>query len=1685
MKKNHIRSLLGMLLALCLLLTMLPVMGLSVFAAETPVTLTLASAAAQDSETRYLLYFTLSGATVDDLVGSSSGNLWNNNTVYVDGVATTTGVNYVKSGEKLLLCLKYEAVQSGSTTGASITEHILKIPAGTVLSYEYTVAADLYFRIKGTSVTALTPATLTVTETGAQDASARYLIHTTMYTEDGVACDSVGFSGFTAYVDGVATTHSAMRLDQKGVANDGGLYFLIPYAVLGGAGTAASMGIHTVELRANTVIGSYILTDDVMIAIRNGTTGVVASEVTGRPIGMRGYSSAQGHWRVTPSFDQVPTGGDSFFYGLDIQRENFASSVVEFYRNGTGFMFICWASGTEAPADGATITAKAGTAVNGDCTAVLHLPEDLTVKYHAATAQWYYLPNAEATVTLELDAASSSATGLYFNGDNAFATPAWGTQSTYATPDSGVFINGSRISCTFQNYASGKWYLGDMGDVTFSVGDEMVIKGYFHQNSQNVDTYFEELTLQFDGTKWRLPSEDDDTTHLTITAYSHASTDNGQWRIFLKASALPTASAEYQGLTVETNGITITDKNNCFYKTGDYFMIVCYGSGTAAPADGATITIRAGVATSRVDPTQKITLDEDFTVQYHAARATWYLVGTTATPLVTTTLSLSGEQTGVSGIYLNGDNIYETPAWGNHLSAADITSGVYFNGNFVSGALFQNYANGKYYLGSFGTATAAGDTLRICGNFVNKNVGRVVCFTDITFVWTGNRWAEIVIPDEADVTLSLNTDNPNASTNGIYLTASDSLPVSGWSSNVLPTWVYGQQNGVLLNGVMTEVYLRKFSEGNYYVCLVDKGVSIETGDVVTVQGAFTYEGYTVQFNTIDLLWNGSQWCLVQTVTPSTLNSGLDFNVTPTDPLAYNGDWSCNYYFMEGGVWVNGVFNADVNSRLVKLGASRYYVAAFSAAVGDTVTVDGMITDGTNVVRIARTNFLKTESGWTITEADTYDKTLTFSLVPDLSMVDGDLHLTFALSTGIAGQLGTATYRGLSIAMGNTVYNPAFTKDEYGNLVAVIPSANLPIGDFTAVVKKGVLTADDNAVTMFVNRETSAYVNGYGIGVEDYVTYTEDTSTVGSGSVSSVTFTVTDATVTGRLTAVGEDSGVFVNGARVKAAVTKSGTTITVNFAKAIATGDTVMLTGLWMTGDARLSLASSAAKWDGSDYAAVTGDLTFEKAMSVADSSYLLEGTVTVNGETAQSGTALHKAGKYTVVRTFVDRCVTVSLLLYREGDLNLDNTIDILDVVLQKRYETDNTIDVCNDAATDSYTLRVDILATTKTGDFLPSGLLGETGANTFITSVTDTNAGTVVIGMADSNNGYRPDTDSFNDYGFDWVIDLNVDRPIKILQLTDTQIIDAAQERTEDRLGASSDAAWATDKMDEVLFDCLRATVLEAKPDLILMTGDNIYGEFDDAGTSLQALIEVMESLQIPWAPIYGNHDNESRMGVAWQNAQLQNATYCLFVPRHEIGGNGNYSIGIAKNGELQRAVYMMDTNYCGASEESDDLVKKSLGFTDAQKEWVLNLGLRVNSVAGKTIPSILGYHVENHEVWLGAIAAGYEDGAADLNSIQYTLGEDVTAQPGDLGFKFGRHNGYKEEGWLEILQTIGADGTFFGHQHVNSLSVMYGGIRWTYGLKTGAYDQHPSQMGGTLITLSDDGSTFTLSHVITMTE
>ena len=336
------------------------------------------------------------------------------------------------------------------------------------------------------------------------------------------------------------------------------------------------------------------------------------------------------------------------------------------------------------------------------------------------------------------------------------------------------------------------------------------------------------------------------------------------------------------------------------------------------------------------------------------------------------------------------------------------------------------------------------------------------------------------------------------------------------------------------------------------------------------------------------------------------------------------------------------------------------------------------------------------------------------------------------------------------------------------------------------------------------------------------------------------------------------------------------------------------------------------------------------------------------------------------------------------------------------------------------------------------------------------------------------------------DFVLEVESGRDVVILQLTDTQIIDPGQARTEERLGNTTPLTEQSKYAN--CYRYIEDAVNKTNPDLILMTGDLVYGEFDDSGEILKGLISYMENLGIPWAPIFGNHDNESMMGVTWQCEQFEQAKNCLFK-RNDLTGNGNYSIGIVQDGELIKTVFMMDSNGCtnaysdgygacnAAGEQltynEGEKIKTEIGFGSDQIDWLEEKCKFIDAATGGTVGKLLAFHIPIAEFATATYEAGYQSSFALDNAELYTIGQDVTAQNGDFGTKGEAFKGiHSEYGLWSILKKYNFEGVFCGHSHQNSVSVLYDGIRLTFGLKTGTFDRYlASKLGGTKITVNKD--------------
>ena len=313
------------------------------------------------------------------------------------------------------------------------------------------------------------------------------------------------------------------------------------------------------------------------------------------------------------------------------------------------------------------------------------------------------------------------------------------------------------------------------------------------------------------------------------------------------------------------------------------------------------------------------------------------------------------------------------------------------------------------------------------------------------------------------------------------------------------------------------------------------------------------------------------------------------------------------------------------------------------------------------------------------------------------------------------------------------------------------------------------------------------------------------------------------------------------------------------------------------------------------------------------------------------------------------------------------------------------------------------------------------------------------------------------------DFIVEVEENRDIVVLQLGDPQIIDAAQKRYPDRLTAKANNYWATDKIEERCYGYIRETIQATNPDFIFITGDLVYGEFDDKGTSFLSFIEFMESFSIPWAPVFGNHDNESAKGVEWQCEQLENAEHCLFK-KGDVTGNGNYTVGIMQGGILKRAFVMLDTHG----------YLRSAGLLEDQVEWFSDEVTQIKNSA-KDAKISFAMHIQP-AIFKDVYAQyGFTNSGTKDNPI------DIDKQDDKAETDFGYIGANLKSAWdsnyavWNVMKELGLDSIFVGHEHANSASVVYQGVRFQFGQKSSTYDRvnYVTDNGDIVCSHSEEGA------------
>jgi hypothetical protein len=218
---------------------------------------------------------------------------------------------------------------------------------------------------------------------------------------------------------------------------------------------------------------------------------------------------------------------------------------------------------------------------------------------------------------------------------------------------------------------------------------------------------------------------------------------------------------------------------------------------------------------------------------------------------------------------------------------------------------------------------------------------------------------------------------------------------------------------------------------------------------------------------------------------------------------------------------------------------------------------------------------------------------------------------------------------------------------------------------------------------------------------------------------------------------------------------------------------------------------------------------------------------------------------------------------------------------------------------------------------------------------------------------------------------------------------------------------------------------------PDLVVLTGDNIDSRsktVSDVRKAIDNIAGPMEKRRIPWAIVFGNHDEEH--GNMSKTDMMK--TYIAYPYNiSQIGFNslnrvGNYNLIINSSTSETPIfnIYMLDSGgYSELSKEYDYIYPNQIA-------WYKKTSSELRHKFNKIIPSLMFFHIplpEFKEAWESGTAVGQrneEECSPKINSGLFD----------------------------ELVRTGDVKGVFVGHDHINDYVGELKGIKLGYSRSIG---------------------------------
>ena len=255
--------------------------------------------------------------------------------------------------------------------------------------------------------------------------------------------------------------------------------------------------------------------------------------------------------------------------------------------------------------------------------------------------------------------------------------------------------------------------------------------------------------------------------------------------------------------------------------------------------------------------------------------------------------------------------------------------------------------------------------------------------------------------------------------------------------------------------------------------------------------------------------------------------------------------------------------------------------------------------------------------------------------------------------------------------------------------------------------------------------------------------------------------------------------------------------------------------------------------------------------------------------------------------------------------------------------------------------------------------------------------------------------------------------------------------------------------------------------KPDLVMLGGDNVAACANEADfeAQLARVASPMEERGIPWAHVFGNHDQTPVLSKAYQEKVYESYPHCVSkAGPEELPGEGNYFLPVVdEKGEVVFGVWGIDSQQDWKSQTvplsyGGDLYWDVMMPATIQSHsdydfirfeqvmWYWNTSVRLEKLCGRKIPSLMVFHIPLYEFY--AILRN-----ANRTHLKGEYNERLSNSEINSGI------------FAAAFQRGDVKAIFTGHDHINTFDGVYCGIHMGFDGSIGyqgygARDNDPGQ-------------------------